>query len=415
MLFASAARSQDPSKAVRIGLTYDPRSKPGIVVLPVNGAGADSIRAILQRDFDFGGRIAVVQYDERAVGDTTPDGLPNWKLLSDLGAIAAVQATPTTNGLHVAVYDVVHKQTPLVRDYAAPPMSDVRTWRARVHEIADELEGSVTGTRGISRTRVLFERSRQIWVVDSDGEQVTQVSELGNPLSAAWHPGGTMIAYGTYRPAQIVVHDLVTGSNHPVASGSGSFTTPAFSIDGATVLFAHGVDDGYDLFSVPLDGSASRRLSVGRGSDNISPSASPDGRRVAFMSARVGHPEIYTMDADGTNAEPLTPVDFSPGAYRAKPVWSPDGRSVAFQARVNGRFQVMTVALRDRGVHQLTSDGTNEDPSWAPDGRHLVFTSNRSGSLQLWVLDTESGRARQLTHGVASRRGVWSPRLSGGG
>ena len=414
LLCAATAQSQDPNKAVRIGLTYDPRSKPGVVVLPVNGPGADSIRAILQRDFDFGGRIAIVQYDA-AAGDTTADGLPNWKLLSQLGAVAAVQATPTATGLHVAVYDVVRKQTPLVRDYNAPAMSESRAWRAKVHDIADDLEGSLTGTRGISCTRVLFERSRQIWVVDSDGEQVTQVSELGNPLSAAWHPGGAMIAYGTYRPAQIVVHDLNTGTKHPVAIGSGSYTTPAFSPDGSSVLYAHGVDDGYDLYSAPLDGSASRRLSVGRGSDNISPSMSPDGRRIAFMSARAGHPEIYTMDADGTNPDLLTPQDFAPLAYRAKPNWSPDGRTVAFQSRVSGRFQVMSIALRDRSVRQLTSDGTNEDPSWAPDGRHLVFTSNRGGSLQLWILDTETGRARQLTRGTASRRGMWSPRLGGKG
>ena len=412
-VITASATAQDPSKAVRIGLTYDPRSKPGIVVLPVNGEGADSIRAMLQRDFDFGGRIAVEPYDDRAVGDTTSDGLPNWKLLSQLGAVAAVQATPTSSGLHVAIYDVVHRQTPFVRDYTAPPTSDTRAWRARVHEIADELEGSVTGTRGIARTRVLFERMRQIWVVDSDGEQVIKVHDLGNPLSAAWNPTGTMIAYGTYRPAQIVVHELGTGDDHAVASGSGSFTTPTFAPDGASVLYAHGVDDGYDLYSTLLDGSATRRLSVGRGSDNISPSVSPDGRRVAFMSARAGHPEIYTMDADGTNAEPLTPMDFAAGAYRAKPTWSPDGRTVAFQSRVSGRFQVMTVSLRDRSVHQLTSDGENTDPSWAPDGRHLVFTSNRSGVLQLWVLDVESGRARQLTRGVVGRRGVWSPRLGG--
>ena len=412
-LLSTAAAAQDPARSVRIGLTYDPRSKPGIVVLPVNGTGADSIRAMLQRDFEFGGRIAVIAFDPRAAGDTTPDGLPNWKLLSALGAVAAVQATPTANGLHVAVYDVVAKQTPLVRDYTAPPMADARAWRARVHGIADDMEASLTGTRGISRTRVLFERDRQIWLVDSDGEQAMRVSELGNPLSAAWHPNGTMIAYGTYRPAQIVVHDLVSGNNHPVANGSGSFTTPTFTPDGAGVIYAHGVDDGYDLFSAPLDGSSNRRLSVGRGSDNISPSVSPDGRRVAFMSARAGHPEIYTMDADGTNAEPLTPTDFAAGAYRAKPVWSPDGRSVAFQTRVLGRFQVMTIGLRDKRVHQLTSDGENTDPSWAPDGQHLVFTSTRTGSLQLWVLDAETGRARQLTHGVVSRRGVWSPRLSG--
>jgi TolB protein len=179
------------------------------------------------------------------------------------------------------------------------------------------------------------------------------------------------------------------------------------------VVYAHGVDDGVDLYTVPVSGGGGRRLSVGRGSDNVSPSFSPDGRRIAFMSGRAGHPEIYTMDADGTNVDLLTPLDVGESAYRASPDWSPDGRLVAFQSRIGSVFQLLTVNLRDRGLRQLTSDGRNEDPSWAPDGRHLVFVSDRSGVRQLWVLDIESGRTRQLTHGGAVRMPAWSPRLGG--
>ena len=116
------------------------------------------------------------------------------------------------------------------------------------------------------------------------------------------------------------------------------------------------------------------------------------------------------MDADGTNAEQLTPFAIGDQYYRASPDWSPDGRAVAFQSLIDNRFQVMTIGLRDRSVRQLTSEGANEDPSWAPDGRHLVFTSNRSGTRELWVLDSESGRARQLTH-ASGRLAAWSARL----
>jgi TolB protein len=130
------------------------------------------------------------------------------------------------------------------------------------------------------------------------------------------------------------------------------------------------------------------------------------------MSGRAGHPEIYTMDADGTNVDLLTPLEFGENAYRASPDWSPDGRLVAFQSQMAGTFQILTINLRDRSLKQLTSDGRNEDPSWAPDGRHLTFVSNRTGTKQLWVLDIETGRTRQLTRGPAVRLPAWSPRLT---
>jgi TolB protein len=111
---------------------------------------------------------------------------------------------------------------------------------------------------------------------------------------------------------------------------------------------------------------------------------------------------------DGANAELLTSFRIGEQSYRSSPSWSPDGRLVAFQARVAGRFQIMTINLRDRAMRQLTSERINEDPSFAPDGRHLVFTSTRSGVQQLWVLDVETGRARQLTRQGGSRLASWS-------
>ena len=138
---------------------------------------------------------------------------------------------------------------------------------------------------------------------------------------------------------------------------------------------------------------------------------SPDGRRLAFTSGRSGHPEVYIVNIDGTEPDLLTPFQFGDDIYRASPNWSPDGRLVVFESRVNGRFQIETIALRDRTVRQLTSDGINEDPKWAPDSRHVVFTSNRTGVRQLFILDSESGRTRQLTLGGPARLSAWSRAL----
>ena len=120
------------------------------------------------------------------------------------------------------------------------------------------------------------------------------------------------------------------------------------------------------------------------------------------------------MDADGTNAELLSPYVYGEQSYQSNPDFSPNGQFVAYQALVSGRFQLKLINLRDRTVRQLTSEGRNEDPSWAPDGRHLVFTSDRSGTRQLWVLDVDRNVARQLTFGAGgARTASWSSYLAG--
>ena len=413
LLLAAPLAAQDTTgRGVRIGLSYEPGAKPGIVVLPVSGTQGDSIRAILERDLDYGDRVNAIALDPTAARGASSATGPNWPLLARLGAAAAVQVTPTATGFHLAVYNVATKQTALVKDYPAGGQEGSHSWRAALHGISDQLEEAFTGVRGIARTRVLFERGKRIWVVDSDGHGAMPLTEVGTPVSAAWHPNGRLIAYSTYLPAGISLFDLSTGRSRVLAAGSGVYISPVFTPDGNNVVYAHGVDAGVDLYISPIAGGGGRRLSVGRGSDNVSPSFSPDGRRIAFMSGRAGHPEIYTMDADGTDVDLLTPLEFGENAYRASPDWSPDGRLVAFQSQMAGTFQILTINLRDRSLKQLTSSGRNEDPSWAPDGRHLTFVSNRTGSKQLWVLDIETGRTRQLTRGPAVRLPAWSPRLS---
>ena len=412
LLLSSSVAAQDTTRGVRIGLTYTAGTKPGVIVLPAKGVGADSIRALVQRDLDFGDRVEVIALDGAALGDAARAASPSWPVLARLGAAAAVQVTPTATGLHLAVYDVAKQTTALVRDYAAPPITRTREWRSVAHWLSDDLEASLTGTKGIARTRILFTRGNRLWAVDSDGEGLASVADGGSPLSSAWSPDGAMVAYNTLAPAQVVVKNLASDQTRTIASGPGVFISPVFSPDGANVVYGHGVDDGVDIFTAPTTGGGGHRLSVGRGSDNVSPTFSPDGRRIAFMSARAGHPEIYTMDADGTNVELLTPPEFGERSHRASPDWSPDGRSVAFHSMIGNSFQVMTISLRDRGLKQLTSEGRNEDPSWAPDGRHITFTSNRTGVKQLWVIDVETGRSRQLTRGsVDARNAAWSPRL----
>jgi TolB protein len=420
--FATAPAQDTLQQAVRLVLRYDPNTKPGVVVLRIAGAAGDSLRAILQRDFDYGDRINVIAGDEAGLPDSpTPGKNGNYPLFARLGAHGIVQATITAAGLHVALHDVSQQKVVRVRDFEISGSVNSREWRMSVHNVADDVEGWVTGSRGIAATRIAYiqgVRNGRLYVVDSDGAFPTAVGDDGGAMSPNWHPKGTHVAYSvissTRGCCQIHVYDLASGRSSRIeAVGGGLNSTPVFAPDGAVIVYTHGEESGTDLFATTVfERGPTRRITVGRGSDNTSPTFSPDGRRLAFASGRLGHPEIYISDADGTNPQPLT---YSVGDqnYRSNPDWSPDGRLVAYQSLQPDRsFQLNTISLRDRSVKQLTSAGTNEDPSWAPDSRHVIFSSTRTGSKQLFVIDTESGRWRQLTQNGGVRLPAWSPPLT---
>ena len=415
LVIAGPLASQDTTaqRGVRIGLTYQPGTRPGVVVLPVSGANGDSVRVILQRDLDFGDRVEVIGAEGSTVADVarSQGGTMNYQLWRQLGALAIVQANVTASGVRVAVHDVAAGGVLNTRDFALPSPARSDGWRMALHGVSDEIERWITGARGAAQTRIAFVRSGRVYVVDSDGHGERSISEPGTVLSPAWHPSGRWIAYTSFgqRGTQVVVRDMHNGGTRVASSQVGLNITPEFSPDGSMLIWAFAQESGADLVAASYPGGGdARRITVGRGSDNVSPSFSPDGRRLAYTSNRAGHPEIYTVDVDGTNAELLTTYLAGDQSYRSNPAWSPDGRVVAFQSQVAGRFQIMTISLRDRSMKQLTSEGINEDPAWAPDGRHLVFTSTRTGTKQLYVLDAETGRARQLTRTGGARLAAWS-------
>src|SRR5436190_133779 len=88
-----------------------------------------------------------------------------------------------------------------------------------------------------------------------------------------------------------------------------------------------GDDDSYStLWRIALGGGDPVLIDRGKGISS-SPSFSPDGRRIAFMTDRIGHNEVYIIDADGSNPVWITQIagDLNESAYRGEPDWSPDG------------------------------------------------------------------------------------------
>ena len=311
-----------------------------------------------------------------------------------------------------SVFARIASRDSIVRDSA------VRERRFAIHGVSDELERWVTGTRGIASTKIAFIEGKVMKVIDSDGADERRLPTVDAALSPAWHPSGRSIVYvdADDRGTRIAQIDLRTMRPRLLsASNRGLNITPIYTKDGKNIVWAAGGDSPAELFIASATGEDTvARPFVGRtGFETTSPSFSPDGKQIVFMSPRPLTPQLYTMNVSGTGLRLLTPVVAGKRSYRTGPDWSPNGDEIAFQQQ-NGDFQVWTIGVKDRVMRQLTNEGENEDPSWAPDGRHMSIT-RRLGAIgdqrSIWVLDERTGRLRQLTQSGDARLSDWSPPL----
>ena len=416
---AGALAAQDAgraSDAIRIGITYRPGTRPGLVVVP--GPGLDSVRAIVARDLDFSDRFQMIEVGPDASAAARSGGGPmTYGLYRTFGADQAVEIVPAGSGVTVRLHDLGASRVRNQQTYTLPSPGEPG-FRLAVHRIADEVTRWAGGTEGYAASRLLYLAGGRIYRIDSDGADDAGVTPSGEPVfSPAWSPDGSRIAYTRLDRWSISVMDLGSRAVSVVpGTDNGQNITPSFSPDGRTLAYAHMDASGTNIYAADVaQRCCVQRLTVGRFADNLSPTYSPDGRRVAFVSTRAGPPQIYVMGADGTDQELLASFDFGSTGPSNAPEWSPDGASVVFHREVSRSPQIFILDVASQRVKQLTSVGRNEDPTWAPDGRHVAFISDRTGRRQIWIVDTETGRVRQLSTAGAARLPSWSRRLRGAG
>jgi dipeptidyl aminopeptidase/acylaminoacyl peptidase len=206
-----------------------------------------------------------------------------------------------------------------------------------------------------------------------------------------------------------------------------------------------------DIWLVAATGGAPVRLTTSKKGDT-QPRWSPDGRRLAFLSARGERPQLFVISPSGGEAEQLTESKTGITSFQ----WSPDGRRIAFVAQrdltadeerrqkekddaivVDKDFKLSRIWAVDVATHRVTEvvsgDYQASDPQWSPDGRRLAFVANPSpkaddGSLSdVWIVDvpaasaagdtvddttrsTAAGRARRLVENVGPDNAPrWSP------
>lgn len=189
-----------------------------------------------------------------------------------------------------------------------------------------------------------------------------------------------------------------------------------YSPDGSWIAFASSRDsndtDALDIYRMDAQGHNVQRLTSDAANDEM-PAISPDGRRIAFMSARTGDPEIHLMSADGKNVQRLTR---DPG-WDIHPRWSPDGRRVLFNSTRDSSnkdkpevFELYEVGVDGSGLRRLTSDKViSTYASWSPDGAKVVFRRVQQGNSDVFVMNADGSAQTNLTnHAASDGWPIWS-------
>lgn len=292
--------------------------------------------------------------------------------------------------------------------------------REDVQRIADRFADRVilltTGEEGPFDSSIAFVSTREggfkeIWVARADGTQARQITRNRTiNLSPNWSPSADTLLFTSYRDGRPRLYEVdIDGGRLRAIPGEGGLVVGGeFAPDGRAIAVAREQTPGNsEVLIVNPAGEVLRVVTRDRGID-ISPSWSPDGRRVVFCSSRGGTPQIYIASLQSGAVERIT----FEGSYNTSPAWSPAGDRIAYTGRVAGRFQIFVLELASREVHQVTSAaGDSTSASWSPDGRYLVFASTRSGRGEIYLSDWRGLAPRRLiTTGGDDSSPSWSPR-----
>jgi len=297
----------------------------------------------------------------------------------------------------------------------------IATDRRKIHKLSDAIHLKMYGVPGIASKRILYashlEQSldREKWtseiqMIDPDGEGIREVTrEKSYSISPLFLPGGLGIAYVCYKngPPKILSCYWNEESGRRMIDLRGNQLLPTIAKSGDRIAFISDASGSTDLFYQNYDRN---RGAIGKPiqlysfpfSVQSSPSFSPDGRKLAFVSDKEKTPNIYIMDLDKALIGGKLPdihCITRKNRDNTAPCWSPDGKKIAYSAKTDNTRQIWIYDVETSVEEQLTTGtGHKENPSWAPDSFHIVYNTT-SPTYDLFVIDLLRAKPMQITKG----------------
>ena len=293
-----------------------------------------------------------------------------------------------------------------------PPYAD---WKSRG---ADALVGgTVSASPGRLETRFrLYDTQKQAQLGgQAYGHQAGQVRLIGHRVAdyiyekLTGEPGvfSTRIAYvvKTGTRYELQVADADGGNAQTALASREPIISPSWSPDGGKLAYVSFEAKKPVIYVHDLT-SGRRHVAANFKGSNSAPTWSPDGRRLAIVLTKDGNSQLYLVGADGSGA---TRLASSPG-IDTEPRFSPDGQWIYFTSDRGGSPQIYRIAASGGSAQRITFEGQyNVTPRPSPDGKSLAYISRPNGSFQLTVMDLATRQTQILTDSAKDESPSFAP------
>ncbi len=201
------------------------------------------------------------------------------------------------------------------------------------------------------------------------------------------------------------------GVPEPIPLPPGAYFGPALSPDGSKIAVMSAGAANFDIAIYDINQTTLTRLTFE--GDNTAPSWSPDGRRVSFASVRNNAlMSAYMKAADGSGQDELIySADRLANAGQVVPFgWTPDGRSMILSFTNENANNIAVLSGEGQEAKPLLETPASEQqPALSPNGRWLAYASDESGAFQVFVraFPGDGGKWQVSTDGGFAPR--WSP------